>query len=560
MARVQRLLIIGLDGATLDLIEPWARAGHLPAMADLMARGSYSHLRSVYPVISSAAWASFMTGMNPGKHGLYDFVSRHPESYRLRPVTRQHMSGRSLWRILGDSGLQVGVVNVPMTYPPEPVNGFLVSGLGTPNHQDFTHPQALGARLLQDGYRVNRRVFHQRPGSERAFMDDTYDISEKLTRSALRLMDEEPWDFFMIVYRGTDEIAHAFWSYMDETHPAHDKVRAQPYQDAILDCYRRLDQAVQKLVDAAGPETTVLIISDHGTGPLYKDVILNEWLRREGFLVVKPPKTARRTLARLGITRANASRILRALRLSRVESWIKRLLGERIDALPRDRWGDFAEVIDWSKTQAYSFGYYGQIYLNVSGREPGGIVPPGEEFERVRQRICESLGRWTDPDDGQPVVSQTFTSEELYHGPHAVNAPDLIVVMRDLAYVTRQGHEFGYKPGVIFTPSPTHETGSHRLNGTLIAAGPGIAKTDGKAPAASLIDVAPTALHLLGCPVPKSIDGQVLTKRLAPDWAARPIETCQDDDWAASEPQEEQLSEREEQELLDRLRNLGYLD
>ena len=560
MARVKRLLIIGLDGATLDLIKPWARAGHLPAMADLMARGSYSYLRSVYPVISSAAWASFMTGMNPGKHGMYDFVSRHPESYRLRPTTRQHMSGRSLWRILGDNDMQVGVLNVPMTYPPEPVNGFLVSGLGTPNHQTFTQPQALGERLLQQGYRVNRRVFHQGPGSERAFMDDMYDVAEKLTQSALRLMDEEPWDFFMAVYRSSDEIAHAFWSHTDETHPAHDKARAQPYRDAILDCYRRLDQSVQKLVAAAGPETTVLIISDHGTGPLYKDVILNEWLRQEGYLVTRTAKTGRRTLARLGITRSNASRILRALRLSRVESWIKQLLGERIDALPRDTWGDFSEVIDWSKTQAYSFGYYGQIYLNVSGREPGGIVPPGEEFERVRQQINESLRQWTDPDDGQPVVSQTFTSEELYHGPHAGRAPDLVVVMRDLAYVTRQGHEFGYKPGVIFTPPLTHETGSHRLNGVFIASGPGITKADGQAPTASLIDIAPTTLHLLGCPVPESMDGRVLIDRLTPDWATRPVETCKDDDWAANAPQEEILSEREEQELLARLRNLGYLD
>ncbi len=560
MARVRRVLVIGLDGATLDLIKPWAQAGHLPTLAELMARGSYGRLRSVYPVLSSAAWASFMTGMNPGKHGMYDFVRRHPGSYHLQPVTRQHMSGRSLWRILSDHGRRVGIVNVPMTYPPEPINGFLVSGLGTPDHRDFTYPPALSKRLLQEGYRVNRRIFHQRPGGERAFLDDTYDISEKLTRATLRLMGEEPWDFLMVVYRDTDEIAHAFWGYMDETHPAYDAIRAQPYRDAVMDCYRRLDRTVRELSAAAGPETTVLIISDHGTGPLYKDVILNEWLRREGFLVTRPPNAARHTLARLGLTRANVSRALRGLGLSRVEGWTKDLLGERIRVLPRDTWGDFAEAIDWSKTQAYSYGYHGQIYINLSGREPEGIVTPGEEFECVRAQICQALRHWSDPDDGQPVVSAVYKADELFHGPSFGSAPDLIVVMRDLAYITRQGHEFGYQPGVIFTASPTHETGSHRLDGVLVASGPGLAQVNAEAPVASLMDIAPTVLHLLGCPVPESMDGQVLVDRLSSDWVARPITTYQYDDWAASMPQEGKLSIQEEQELLDRLRNLGYVE
>ena len=557
MARVNRVLVIGLDGATLDLLEPWAQAGHLPVMAELMAKGSYGRLRSVYPVLSSAAWTSFMTGMNPGKHGVYDFVKREPGSYHLRPVTR-HMSGCSLWRILSDHGMRVGVVNVPMTYPPEPVNGFLVSGLGTPDHRDFTYPPTLSDRLLQEGYRVNRRVFHQRPGNEQAFLDDTYDISEKLTHATLRLMGEEPWDFFMVVYRDTDEMAHAFWSYMDETHPMYDATAAQPYRDAILDCYRRLDQTIGELGATAGPETTVLIISDHGTGPLYKDVLLNEWLRREGFLVIKPPKAIRHTLAQLGLTRANVSRTLRALGLSRAEGRIKDFLGEQIKVLPRNTWGDFAEVIDWSKTKAYSYGYHGQIYINMSGREPEGIVAPGEEFEHVRTQICQALRHWSDPDDDQPVVSALYKTNELFHGPHIGDAPDLIVVMRDLAYITRQGHEFGSSSGDIFTDPLTHESGGHRLDGVLIASGSGFAQL-GEASVASLMDIAPTVLHLLGCPVPENMDGRVLSERLVSDWTAQPITPYRDDDWATSARPEGGLSRQEEEELLDRLRNLGYV-
>jgi predicted AlkP superfamily phosphohydrolase/phosphomutase len=469
------------------------------------------------------------------------------------------MAGLSLWNILSSHDLRVGIVNVPMTYPPEAVNGFLISGLGTPDYQTFTYPPDLSERLLRNGYRVNRRMFHQSPGDEQAFIDDTYDISERLTQATLRLMAEEPWDFFMVVYRDTDEMAHAFWSYMDDTHPIHNPTTAQPYRGAILDCYRRMDKAIGKLIEAAGPETSVFIISDHGTGPLYKDVFLNEWLRREGFLVTKTPKSTRRILARMGLTRANVSRVLRALGLLRVERWIKDLLGERIAALPRDTWGDFDEVIEWSQTTAYSYGYHGQIYINLAGREPQGIVNR-DDFERVRTEIRQALDRWMDPADGRPVVSATYTSDELFHGPHTAHAPDLVVVMRDLAYITRHRYEFGDQPNLLFTEPLTHETGGHRLNGVLIASGPGLAQIDGQASEASLMDITPTVLHLLGCPVPEHIDGQVIVDRLTTDWRARPVRTFQDNDWAKRASQGDGLSRTEERELLDRLRKLGYLE
>ena len=309
--RVERVLIVGLDGATLDLVQPWVRQGHLPVLADLMQRGSYGPLRSVYPVLSSAAWSSFMTGLNPGKHGIYDFVIRDPKTYQLRPVSRSQMHGRSLWRMLSDHGLKVCVLNVPMTYPPEPVNGRLVSGLGTPDFQIFTYPEQLGEELLRSGYRVNRRVFGQEEGEQEAFLDDTYDISEHLTSSALRLMGEQPWDLFAIVYRDTDEVAHHFWSYMDVSHPEHDPELAESYGEALLECYQRLDRALGDLLQAAGPNCTVFVVSDHGTGPLYKDVFLNEWLHQQGFLApASAPSGLRAFLTRLGLTRSKVFRIM----------------------------------------------------------------------------------------------------------------------------------------------------------------------------------------------------------------------------------------------------------
>ena len=555
MAQTPRVLVIGLDGATLDLVEPWARSGKLPVLAGLMQRGNYAPLRSVLPVLSSAAWASFMTGVNPGKHGVFDFVRRGEGSYRLRPVSRAHIAAPSLWRTLSEHGRRVCVVNVPMTYPPEKVNGYLLSGLGTPDYKPFTYPPALGPRLLKEGYRVNRRLYEHGPGQEDAYLQETYEISAQLTRTALELLNREPWDLFMVVYRGTDEVAHAFWHHMDPGHPAHDPARSPTYRHAILEYYQQVDRDIGRFLQAAGPEATVLIMSDHGTGPLYKDVYLNEWLRQEGYLfpVEQTGPGGRQVLARLGITRQGVSRLLRGAGLGRLERGIKDILGNRIEWLPRSRQGDLDDAVDWSRTRAYSFGYHGQIYLNLQGREPAGTVPP-EEYDALCREIERALRAFGDPEDGKPVVSAVYRGDQVFHGPQMEHAPDLMVIMRDLAYITRHGHEFSAEPGSLLEPS--RETGSHRMNGLLIAAGPAIRPRPDDRQPRSIMDLAPTILHLLRCPASADMDGRILRSWLASPWADMPRMTR---NLPAEEAQAEPLTEAEEEELVERLHHLGYL-
>ncbi|MEM4724031.1 MAG: alkaline phosphatase family protein [Candidatus Hadarchaeum sp.] len=557
MSTVSRVMVIGLDGATLDLIEPWVQAGHLPVLASLMRSGGYSRLRSVFPVVSSAAWATFMTGTNPGKHGVFDFVYREAGSYRLRPVNRQHIAMPSLWRLLSEQGRRVGVLNVPITYPPEQVNGFIVSGLGTPDFKCFTYPPELGNRLLQNGYRVNRRVYYPW-GNEEAFLRDTYEITERLTTTALSLLAESTWDFFMVVYRDTDNIAHGFWHHMDPSHPDHDPVQSACYRNVILDFYRRLDGYLGDLIAAAGHNTAVFIISDHGLGPLYKEVFLNEWLHQRGYLVPRPLPFHRQFLSRVGLTRENISRLLRWAHLGRLERMVKDLLGDRIFILPRTGWSDFSDGIDWPRTRAYSFGYQGQIYINLAGREPQGIVAPGGEYEALREELCQALRELRDPEDGQPVVDRIYKREEIYWGPNLFRAPDLVVVMRNFAYITRLGYEFSSQSGQIFGPSRIRESGGHRLDGVLIAAGPGITRATEERPVAWLGDVMPTILHLLGCAIPEFVDGRVLREWLVPDLADRPVLTYQwmppDSGLAGGG-----LTASEEEEILGRLSDLGYL-
>ncbi len=560
-----RTLIIGLDGAPLDLIERWAATGDLPHLAGLMARGSYGELRSVMPVLSSAAWVSFMTGMNPGKHGIYDFVQRDLATYRRRTVRAgAQLPVPTLWQLLSQAGQRVGVVNVPMTYPVQAVNGVLISGLGTPDYRPFTFPAALEEKLRQQGYRVNKRT-HFAPGNEQAFLDEVNAITDIQAEAALELLGSEKWDFFMHVIRDPDEMGHFFWAASDPTHPAHTPALAAAYGNALRDYYRRIDGWLGRFMAAVDDETDLIVVSDHGSGPLYKDVSLNEWLRQAGFLYLKEgPSSAsapKQLLARLGITRQGISRLLRCSGLGRVEHWIKELLGDRIDLLAESQRQELSEIVDWSKTRAYSFGYHGQIYLNLAGREAQGIVPP-EQYASLCNEISAALRTLRDPADGQPVVSALYRKEELFHGPYLDWAADITVIMRDLAYITRQGYEFADSPDGLFATSHTHETGSHREMGVILAAGHSFAALGRIATPANLIDVAPTVLHLHGLAVQSSMDGALLAQWLTAgamgDARVATVPSTTGNDATANPAPE--WSDEDEETMMQQLRNLGYVE
>jgi predicted AlkP superfamily phosphohydrolase/phosphomutase len=560
MVRKPKVLVIGLDGASPLLVEKWMQSGSLPTLTKIMVNGGYTKLRSVMPVLSSAAWSSFMTGMNPGKHGIYDFARRDEHSYRLQVVHREHNRAPSLWRLLSDHNRRVAVMNVPLTYPPERVNGVLVSGLGTPNYKIFTHPAQLSQELLQWGYRINKDLVYK-PGNEQKYLDHLYEIAQRQHDAALRLMSMEAWDLFTIVFFDTDQVAHYFWKYMDPTHPDHPP-RTHGFEDAIEKFYRQMDNYVQDLVDAAGDHTNLFVVSDHGAGPYVQDVFLNEWLRQQGYLVTAPQegKTIglHRIFSAFGITRENVSMGLRKMRLGIVERWIKDLLGDRIEVLPRSQRPEFPHAIDWTKTRAYSFGYQGQIYINLQGREPQGTVLPGDEYDRLCQEITARLATFTDPRDGKPVVSRVYRREELFSGPYMDLAPDLVLVMRDLTYNTRMGYEFGSQAGALFSSPVRGESGSHRSEGILFACGPDILKRGQIPDGADLIDLAPTILHLLGCPIPSQMDGRLLESWLS---TSHPPE-YQEQISAEREIQgpDTVLTQEEENEILSRLNDLGYLN
>lgn len=557
----QKVLVIGLDGAPFPLIEEWADKNLLPNLAALIKGGSFGVLQSTIPVHSPTAWASFITGMNPGKHGVFDFVRREADSYRLQVVRANQIAGASLWQWLSENGRMVGVMNVPMTYPPESVNGFLITGLGTPDYVDYTSPPELSQTLNAAGYRVNKKFFFT-PDRADEWLNDIYEITDLHGETAVRLMQENPWDFFMVVFRNTDEICHFFWHHMDPTHPWHNPSAPEHHRQAILKLYQQVDAWVGKLKAAAGGETDIIVMSDHGAGPLYKDVFINEWLWQKGWLKLREETQTQQQrltwLRKLGLTRKNISDILTRLHLHRLEVFIKKILGDKIYVLPRDERPEFMHAIDWSQTKAYSYGYYGQIFINLQGREPEGIVAPGAEYESLRQQIAHELKQLVDPGDGRPIIDHIMLKETLYHGPFLETAPDMLAIMRNFTYMTRKGYEFANQRGLLFKEPYTAESGSHRLEGILIAAGPNMAPQV-KLPQKKIQDLTPTILTLLNCPIPDNMDGEVITEMLNREFQSSHVISFTDKVLTRSTHDNTPWTPSLEAEITDRLKKLGYL-
>lgn len=545
----KRVLIIGLDGGTLDVIEPWAEAGHLPNFHRLLEEGCSGRLKSTIPALSPPAWTSFFTGVNPGKHGLFDFLKRRPGSYELQPVRNDLPSLGTMFAWAGRYHKRVGVLNVPMTYPPEPVNGFMVSGLGAPDDADYAYPADLADELRASGYRINNEIVYA-PGREEAFIREVMDTTNKRANVALQLMEREPWDLFTVVFRNLDGVFAFLWAFMDETHPQHDPALSERYGDAILRYHQLLDRRLGDFLATIDENTMVVIMSDHGGGPLHKEVYLNAWLQQQGFQTLRESAGAvggtRAVLRRAGLTRENLTRLVGWQNVNRIKEQLPGWLSAMV---PRDT-PDIIEVVDWSQTQAYSFGYIGQIYINLRGREPHGIVEPGAEYQHVVSKIADRLWELEDPETGERVVDAVYLKDDVYHGPHADEGPDINVTMRDMTYISHLGLEFvGEK---VFGPPPNYETGTHRQHGMLMAWGPGI--RHGIVEDAEIIDLAPTTLHILGVPIPEDMDGRVLTD-LWED-AGSPVERVPRE-LAGGGPVD--LSEDEEAEVLDRLKDLGYL-
>lgn len=470
----RKVLVIGLDGATFAILMPWIEQGKLPTLAKIKNNGVYGNLKSTIPPISSPAWPSFFTGNNPGKHGIFGFQNCNKKTMEAKINLGSEVKGKKLWEILSEEGKKVIVMNVTMTYPPEKVNGVLISG--ALSYEISVYPEKLKPWLEEQGYLVEGKGWMNTKKKE--FLKDLYATTDKRVEVAIKLMDKEPdWNFFMLLISGTDRIQHYLWKDMAE--------KNSRYGDALLNYYQHVDQLLGKLIKKAGRDTTIIILSDHGFGRLKKRVHIDNWLEKEGYIKVE--LTPKNILVRIQLY---LSGILKITKISELTRQIILFSGRKSSQLKPEKL-----EINFKRTKAFTCGYYdGQIYLNPNLSE--------EEYKKTRNELIKKLSQLKDSSNGKKVFKKIYRKEEVYQGPYLDEAPDIVFLPADEYWVVG-----GFNYPFLFE-NTQRETGRHKLNGIFLASGKKIKKGI-KIKKANLMDVAPTILKIFNISA-KEMDGKIL--------------------------------------------------
>ncbi len=555
---MKRVLIIGLDGITFDTFDPWMEEGILPNTAMFRDGGVHASLDSIFPPITAPAWASFMTGMNPGKTGIFEFLYSRSSSFDLAPVNATVRDGVTLWDILSREGKKVISLGVPVTYPPEPVNGVLVGGFLPPQGaRDFTHPPELLDEIEKryGPYPIYHKEVYQKGKVDRV-IDEANDILRYRREMTLDLLKEREWDFAITYFEGTDRMQHEVWHIHDESHPHSTRSEVARYKEKVLGFYREVDETVRLLTEAVDDgETAVIIMSDHGFGPIHYYLNLNVWLLEQGFLKLKrdPLTLLKRLIFTLGITPAFGYRTamklgLAGLRLSKGVGG-RNVIFDMINSIFLS-----LENIDWTRTRAYSKGNYGQIYVNLKGREPDGSVDPSE-YDAVVEELKKALRAIPDPDTGGKLMSDVFHRSERYTGAYVERMPDVLFKPGNMVYKALGIVDFTTRHFI----EPTFgNSGDHRMNGVFFAKGGEFDVRAERLPEISIMDVAPTVLHALGLAVPEDMDGRVIENAFRKEWIeSHPVRMRRP--YERVDKSRMELSDTERQEIIDRLKGMGYV-
>jgi predicted AlkP superfamily phosphohydrolase/phosphomutase len=474
-----KVLVVGLDGANMDLIKRWSNEGKLPTFEKLMSDGCHGNLESVIPTITIPAWNCLASGKNPAKIGCFGFVQKVFGSYNFRFSSSIAKKYRNVWDILSDYGKSVFVLNAPNVQQAYKINNYMVAGGFCLSDEKLAYPASLRKDLDEMEFEMDIVDLYKLSVLDKDLTKKLKEITEKHF-SALQHLLEKSCDFGFVVFSELDRVQHKFWN--DEK--------------LILHHYQNIDQKLKDLLDELDDETTVMLVSDHGFGHNKRIFFINEWLHKRKFLKVK--KT--RSLKLISML----STILRKFYLFDV---VMLLMKSPFLSILHQQAAQQTEKVDvvWGETKAFSYGTWGTIYINLSGREPDGIVKP-EEYEQVRSEIIDGL---------KEISVNAYRREEIFCGEYLEQAPDIIIETDD--YVNSisarvfYGKEFRKGFG-----------GAHRRhNGIFIVRGPDI-KENSKMNA-KLLDIAPTILHIFGIPIPKDMDGRVLKEIFKGELAMREI-------------------------------------
>lgn len=558
----KKVLFIGLDGATFDVLNPLIDRGLMPRLKQFIDEGVHGPLETTIPPITPTAWVSWMTGKNPGKHGVFEFLLRRKGSGELpdTPVSSRSRDGLPFWDVLGQMGKQAIVTNVPCTYPPGLVNGVMISDFLTPRgRHDFTYPQSVIDEI--EGkfgpYELYITEVYTK-GNVDKILDQLFTELEYKTKVNRYLMEQYGWDVFATHYWGTDRFQHELWHLLDETHPFFDRKEHDANIGRAHEYWHAVDSTIGELFDSVDEDATVYMGSDHGFGPIKKFLCFNVWLIEEGLLVLKRDAMTlfKRALFKLGLTPDLAYRSAMKMGLAHLRLSVgvtnRSTLMKLANALMLSL-GD----VDWSRTVAFSKGNYGQIFINLRGRETNGIVEPGPEYDSVMRQIIEKLRGLVDPETHQGLIGPIWRREDLYTGPHSEQSPDIQFLPSDMA--NKPLGTLDLTSNKFITPVYGN-SGDHRMHGIMLGRGPEL-RRGARVEGARIIDYAPTILHSFGAEVPSDMDGRVLEEIFTAEYlAGNPVRISETAglDYDAPDKAPE-MTDEESEEIRARLRGLGYL-
>jgi len=450
----QKVFVLGIDGLTFDLLVPWAKEGKLPNFAKLLEEGSSTQLISAVPPSSPPAWTSAVTGVNPGKHGIFGFVKglkfsagkHHDLIHDLYYYTSRDRRADPLWVILSERGRRSVVMNVPCSSPPDRMKGVMISGFPHTSQTNFTYPPEY--RFKIPDYRNDIYGQIVQINGEEAFLEDMNDIMDRRATVVFKLLEEESWELFFVVFTIADRVQHYFWKFMDPKHPNWDPVKAQLYSNIVLETYQRLDQVVGKLRPKLDSQTTLVLMSDHGFGPVYQLVNGQNFIDQ---------------------------------------------------AVPRDVF------------RVMAADHFGASFHLTSKKDPPYDSKTREAYAQTKELLKSKLEQLRDPATGQKVISKVFEGDELYWGPYANVAPDLLGLETE-GYLfwnwnpTEDGRLFPLHDDPIFS---RFFSAYHKMNGVLIITGANVQRGVNNFDA-QIADIAPSVLYLLGEPIPQEMDGRIL--------------------------------------------------
>jgi predicted AlkP superfamily phosphohydrolase/phosphomutase len=522
-----KLVVIGLDGATWDLILPFIGQGELPLFKKWIEGGCCGSLQSTIPALTPPGWTSGFTGVNPGKHNIFDFFALDREEMKLRLVTSKERRYPAFWEIASRKNLMTGLFNIPCSYPADEVNGFMVTGMATPEGATgFAYPPEVEETMKREfkSYSFGAKAALLEAGKRKEFLKDIYRVTGLQEQAAARLLKDRDMDVFLFVYDEIDRVMHFFWHDYDRQHPRFSG--NDEFRNAILDYYKRVERGIAGFMSRFGDDADLMIFSDHGFGPLEKDIYVNKLLYEWGFLEVKP-------VAREMIKKPLWKRALKSV----IPPEARKVLREKVKASPL---ADPLGYIDFEKSRAF--------YASVSGRSI--FILDKENRAGLAGELKERLESYVDGGTGARPFDKVFDRSEIYSGQYLENAPDLLI---------KENGRYAFKvewSGTVTAPASQHgclKSGSHRENGVFLCFGPSFNKGR-KIGNSRICDIAPTILHRLGLPAGSEMDGKVIEEIFVSK-----DEIKYEDYLNIREAGRGHPGDAEDQMVKDQLRSLGYM-